>query len=87
MATEITEGYAMQSNAPVFIDNHYYATNEAAELLRVHPTTLKRWVYQGALKPYRVGKRKLVFLGSDLMALVNEDSRYRVEAGKLQTKE
>lgn len=32
---------------------------EAAELLRVHPNTLRNWDKQGILKPARIGTKKL----------------------------
>jgi excisionase family DNA binding protein len=47
---------------------------QVAEMLSVHPNTLRRWTQQGLLKSYRIGPRKdrrfqraevLEFLGGD----------------------
>ncbi len=32
-------------------------TSEAAQLLRLHPNTVRRWSTQGVLKSYRIGSR------------------------------
>ncbi|MBC6807579.1 helix-turn-helix domain-containing protein [Corynebacterium sp. LK30] len=33
---------------------HYLTTDEAAEILRVTPATLRRWARQGLITPYRL---------------------------------
>lgn len=34
----------------------YMSTKEVANLFRVSPLTIRRWVRDGRLKPFRVGK-------------------------------
>jgi len=47
--------------------------SQAAQLLRVHPNTLRRWSNQGILKSYRVGQRgDRRFRREDLAGLLKE---------------
>ncbi len=46
-----------------------YSVEEAAELLRVSPHTLRLWVYQGRLRATKLGRRT-VFTEDQLSAFV-----------------
>lgn len=35
----------------------YYTIEEAAQLLKLHPQTLRRWIHQGKLRAKRFGKQ------------------------------
>ena len=47
----------------------FFSINEAADLLRVSPWTVKRWFVQGRLRRTKVGKRTVVSK-SDLEAFL-----------------
>jgi len=47
-------------------NRYYYTVAEAAELLRVTPRTVKRWLTSGELDSRKIGGRRLVIIGPDL---------------------
>jgi excisionase family DNA binding protein len=48
--------------------------SEAAELLNVHPNTLRKWDKKGILKAVRFGERKdRRYRKGDIMKLVNKE--------------
>jgi excisionase family DNA binding protein len=50
--------------------------NEVAHLLHVHPNTIRLWSKIGALKAYRIGKRRdYRFNLSDVETFLDKDSR------------
>jgi excisionase family DNA binding protein len=50
----------------------YLTLDEAAAYIGVHPWTLRRWINEGRLRAYRVGKRLLRIRRSDVDALLTE---------------
>jgi excisionase family DNA binding protein len=52
------------------LDEEYLTVSEAAALLRVAPSTIRRWIREGDLPAYRVGKRRVGLLRADLETLV-----------------
>jgi excisionase family DNA binding protein len=48
---------------------------EAAALLKVHRSTIRRWIVQGELPAYRVGRRRLALRRADLDRLVRPAAR------------
>jgi excisionase family DNA binding protein len=54
----------MNTDAPVLM-----TTSEVAELFRVEPLTIQRWIKAGQLEGHRVG-REWRFWRSDVMALL-----------------
>ncbi len=41
-------------------DNRYYTVKEAAQILRVHPRTVRRWLKEGKLKGKKIGRIWLI---------------------------
>jgi excisionase family DNA binding protein len=58
------------------VDEQLLTVTEAAELLRVAPSTIRRWIRDGDVRAYRVGKRRVGLRRSDLAAVV-EPTRTR----------
>lgn len=52
------------------LDEDYLTVAEAAALLRVAPSTIRRWIREGDLPAYRVGRRRVGLLRADLATLV-----------------
>ncbi|MDD5083071.1 MAG: helix-turn-helix domain-containing protein [Dehalococcoidales bacterium] len=71
----------MHSNAreknPV---NWMVTVDEVAQLLHVHPTTVRRWERQSLLKSYRLGpKGNVRFKREDIVAFIDNGSRSEAE--------
>jgi excisionase family DNA binding protein len=52
------------------IDEEYLTVAEAAMLLRVAPSTIRRWIRQGDVPAYRLGQRRIVLRRADLATLI-----------------
>lgn len=52
------------------IDEDYVTVAEAATLLRVAPSTVRRWIREGDVPAYRIGRRRVALKRGDLAALV-----------------
>lgn len=52
------------------IDGQMLTVAEAAELLRVAPSTIRRWIREGEIQAYRVGKRRIGVRREDLSRVV-----------------
>lgn len=57
------------------MENLYTAT-EAAEILKVHPVTVKNWHKQGKLKAVKLGEKWLRFPESEIERIMNIDDGY-----------
>jgi excisionase family DNA binding protein len=57
----------------------YYTVAEAARTLRVHRTTILRWIVAGRLRAYRVGPKSVRIMESDLGAAVTPANGKRGE--------
>jgi excisionase family DNA binding protein len=55
--------------------DQYVTIAEAAALLKVHRSTIRRWIAQGELPAYRVGQRRLALKRADLDRLVRPAAR------------
>lgn len=52
------------------IEEEYLTVAEAAALLRVAPSTIRRWIREGDLPAYRLGKRRVGLKRDELSRLV-----------------
>ena len=52
------------------LDEEYVTVPEAAKLLQVHRSTIRRWIDSGELPAHRVGLRRVLVKRSDLARLI-----------------
>lgn len=52
------------------IENEYVTVAEAAALLRVAPSTVRRWIREGDVAAYRLGQRRIGLRRGDLASLI-----------------
>lgn len=52
------------------LEEEYITVAEAATLLRVAPSTIRRWIREGDLPAFRMGKRRLALRRSDVDARI-----------------
>lgn len=52
------------------LDEEYLTVAEAATLLRVAPSTIRRWIREGDLPAYRLGRRRVGLRRDDLSRLI-----------------
>jgi excisionase family DNA binding protein len=58
---------SVQNSSVLFLENFIWLkTNEAAEYLRIQPKQLRKWVYQGRVKAYKLLGKSLRFKKSEL---------------------
>ena len=57
-------------NAVVALEEDYLTVTEAAALLRVAPSTIRRWIREGELPAYRLGQRRVALRRDDLSRLI-----------------
>ena len=48
------------------LDDQLLTVAEVAELLRVAPSTVRRWIRAGEVRAYRAGKRRVAVRRADL---------------------
>ena len=53
------------------LDGDLLTVAEAAALLKVHASTIRRWIAQGDLPAYRVGQRRVALRRDDLVNLIS----------------
>ena len=63
----------------VILDEQYVTVAEAARLLQVHPSSIRRWMEAGTLPAFRVGQRRILLKRADLARLITPA---RVEQGR-----
>lgn len=51
-------------------EDDYLTVIEAASLMRVAPSTVRRWIREGDVPAYRLGKRRIALRRTDLSALI-----------------
>jgi excisionase family DNA binding protein len=52
------------------VDEEYVTVAEAAVLLRVAPSTVRRWIREGDVPAYRIGRRRVALKRDDLSNLI-----------------
>ena len=52
------------------LDDQYLTVAEAASLLKVHKSTIRRWIDDGELPAYRVGYRRVALKRSDVARVI-----------------
>src|SRR5918994_632704 len=52
------------------IDEDFVTVAEAARLLRVAPSTVRRWIRQGDVLAHRIGRRRVALRRADLARLI-----------------
>jgi excisionase family DNA binding protein len=52
------------------LEEDYLTVTEAATLLRVAPSTIRRWIRQGDVPAYRIGRRRVALRRTDLSGLI-----------------
>jgi excisionase family DNA binding protein len=52
------------------VDEEYVTVAEAATLLRVAPSTVRRWIRDGDVPAYRIGRRRVALKRDDLSNLI-----------------
>ncbi len=57
-------------HAMVTLGEDYLTVTEAAALLRVAPSTIRRWIREGELPAYRLGRRRVGLKRDELSQLV-----------------
>jgi excisionase family DNA binding protein len=48
----------------------YLTVVQAADLLQVNPSTIRRWIREGMLPAYRIGQRRVALKRSDVASLI-----------------
>jgi excisionase family DNA binding protein len=62
-------------------DEHYVSASEAAKLLRVHISTIRRWIDSGELPAHRIGERRILIKRADLAKLITPARAQQEKAG------
>lgn len=52
------------------LEEDYLTVTEAAALLRVAPSTIRRWIREGDVPAYRLGKRRVALRRNELSLLI-----------------
>lgn len=52
------------------VDEEFLTVAEAATLLRVAPSTVRRWIREGDVPAHRVGRRRIALRRADLARLI-----------------
>ena len=63
-------------------DNDYLSPDDVAELVKVHPATVRQWVPTGQLPAGRAGPRRVRIRRSDLDAFIASGAPSRAQEGK-----
>ena len=72
MNSKIRSGSASQGEEPknTFFDNLWLDTKEAAVYLRTTPKQIRKWIYQGKIKAYKLLGHSYRFKMRDLDSLI-----------------
>jgi excisionase family DNA binding protein len=65
------------------LDEEYVTVAEAATLLRVAPSTVRRWIREGDVPAYRIGQRRVALKRDDLSNLITPAGSAVETSGKV----
>ena len=65
------------------VDEEYVTVAEAAMLLRVAPSTVRRWIREGDVPAYRIGRRRVALKRDDLSNLITPAGPGMAVSGKV----
>ena len=65
------------------LDEVYVTVAEAATLLRVAPSTIRRWIREGDVPAYRIGRRRVALKRDDLSNLITPTGLGMETSGKV----
>ena len=66
------------------VDEEYLTVAEAATLLRVAPSTIRRWIREGDVPAYRIGRRRVALKRDDLSNLITPAGQWQERAATWQ---
>src|SRR3954471_19545703 len=69
------------------LDEEYVTISEAAKLLQVHPSSIRRWIDAGDLPAHRVGQRRILVKRADLANLITPARAEQDKAGGMERPE
>lgn len=69
------------------LGEEYLSVAEAAKALHVNPSTIRRWMRQGALPAYRVGQRRVALKRADVARLITPAQRNQEKGGAVSHNE
>lgn len=71
------------------VDEEYLSVAEAADRLRVAPSTIRRWIREGDLPAFRIGRRRVGLKRGDLDRLVTpvRTTAYENQMSRITTDE
>jgi excisionase family DNA binding protein len=65
------------------VDEEFLTVAEAATLLRVAPSTIRRWIREGDVPAYRIGRRRVALKRDDLSNLITPAGPGMETSGKV----
>ena len=65
------------------VDEEFVTVAEAATLLRVAPSTVRRWIREGDVPAHRIGRRRVALRRADLARLITPARPGMETSGKL----
>lgn len=65
------------------VDEEYVTVAEAATLLRVAPSTVRRWIREGDVPAHRIGRRRVALRRADLARLITPARPGKETSGKV----
>lgn len=65
------------------IDEEYVTVAEAATLLRAAPSTIRRWIREGDVPAYRLGRRRVALRRNDLADLITPARKLNLPGDEL----
>ena len=71
----------------IVLDEEYVTVAEAAKLLEVHPSSIRRWIDSGDLPAHRVGQRRILVKRAELTKMITPARAEQQAGGRLSRTE